>query len=430
MKTDTRGSFDWDVAITRFDYLTDIQRNPFTVAATGTGFTNTGKIARLDGTNWTTADAKGIWRVTGGHEISFGVHGDYNVLNNPTYQTANWTGGPDSTGTLYSRGDGKTQTVALWAQDVWRFAPQFKLTLGARWESWRAFDGYNYVGNTATNSATGAITSTSLLLPPDLSASRISPKASLSWEPNNDWTVTASFGVANRFPTVGELYQIASNGGVLYNPNPGLKPEKAFSEEIAIERKFADGKVRVSFFQDDTRDALISQSSTSPTSGLVTAFTTNVDHVRNRGVELAWQKERVVFDSLDLFGSVTYVDSVILSDPAFVGTNGSTAEGKRAPYVPAWRSTLGGTYRFNEAWAWTVVGRYQSKIYATLDNTDNVANVYQAFDPFFVVDTRIQYKVTQYGSLAFGIDNIGNAKYHLFHPFPQRTFVVQGRLQF
>ena len=430
LKTDTRGSFDWDVAITRFDYLTDIQRNPFTVAATGTGFTNTGKIARLDGTNWTTADAKGIWRVTGGHEISFGVHGDYNVLNNPPYQTANWTGGPDSTGTLYSRGDGKTQTVALWAQDVWRFAPQFKLTLGARWESWRAFDGYNYVGNTATNSATGAITSTSLLLPPDLSASRISPKASLSWEPNNDWTVTASFGVANRFPTVGELYQIASNGGVLYNPNPGLKPEKAFSEEIAIERKFADGKVRVSFFQDDTRDALISQSSTSPTSGLVTAFTTNVDHVRNRGVELAWQKERVVFDSLDLFGSVTYVDSVILSDPAFVGTNGSTAEGKRAPYVPAWRSTLGGTYRFNEAWAWTVVGRYQSKIYATLDNTDNVANVYQAFDPFFVVDTRIQYKVTQYGSLAFGIDNIGNAKYHLFHPFPQRTFVVQGRLQF
>jgi iron complex outermembrane receptor protein len=77
-----------------------------------------------------------------------------------------------------------------------------------------------------------------------------------------------------------------------------------------------------------------------------------------------------------------------------------------------------------------VVGRYQSKIYATLDNTDNVANVYQAFDPFFVVDTRVQYKVTETGSLAFGVDNLTNAKYHLFHPFPQRTYVVQGRLQF
>ncbi|MEI9805438.1 MAG: TonB-dependent receptor [Pseudolabrys sp.] len=209
-KTETRGAFDWDIAITRFDYLTDIQRNPFTVAAAGTGFTNTGKIARLDGTNWTTADAKGIWRIGGTHEVSFGVHGDYNVLNNPTYQTATWNSGPDSTGVLYSRGDGKTQTLALWAQDAWRFAPQFKLTLGARWETWRAFDGYNYVGNTAANSATGAITSTSLLLPPGLNATRTSPKASLAWEPNNQWQVTGSFGVANRFPTVSELYQIAT----------------------------------------------------------------------------------------------------------------------------------------------------------------------------------------------------------------------------
>jgi hypothetical protein len=33
-------------------------------------------------------------------------------------------------------------------------------------------------------------------------------------------------------------------------------------------------------------------------------------------------------------------------------------------------------------------------------------------------------------SLAFGIDNIFNDKYFLFHPFPRRTYVVQGRLQF
>lgn len=430
LKTDTHGAFDWDVSVTRFDYLKDIQRNPFTVTATGTGFINTGKIARLDGTNWTTADAKGIWRIVGGHEVSFGAHGDLYLLNNPTYQTPTWTGGPDSTGTLYSRGDGKTQTIALWAQDAWRFAPQFKLTLGARWETWRAYDGYNYVGNTATNSATGAITSTSLLIPPSLSATRTSPKAALSWEPNKDWQVTGSFGVANRFPTVGELYQIASNGGVLYNPNPNLMPEQALSEEIAIERKFSDGKVRVSFFQDDTFDALISQSSTSPASGLTTTFTTNVDHVRNRGVELAWQKEHILIDTLDLFGSVTYVDSVIVSDPSFIGTGGSTATGKRAPYVPAWRSTLGGTYHFNEALSWTVAGRYQSKIYATLDNTDYVSNVYQAFDPFFVVDTRLRYEVKDRGSISIGVDNINNDKYHLFHPFPQRTYVVQGKLIF
>ncbi len=165
LKSDTRGAFDWDVVVTRFDYLKDIQRSPFTVATTGAAFTDVGRIARLDGTNWTTADLRGIWRPNSPaetHEVSFGVHGDYNVLNNPTYQTPNWTGGPDSTSALYSRGDGKTQTAALWAQDAWRFAPQWKLTSGVRWEDWRAFDGYNL--GASTNSTTGAITATSVLI--------------------------------------------------------------------------------------------------------------------------------------------------------------------------------------------------------------------------------------------------------------------------
>ena len=103
---------------------------------------------------------------------------------------------------------------------------------------------------------------------------------------------------------------------------------------------------------------------------------------------------------------------------------------KHVPNVPEWRTTLGASYRPTDAPAMTVAGRYQRKIYATLDNIDVVPNVFQAFDKFLVVDTRIEYKVTDQGTLRFGIDNIGNAKYHLFHPFPQRTFVLEGRLKF
>jgi iron complex outermembrane receptor protein len=431
LKTDTRGNFDGELVISRYDYLKDIQRNPFTVAATGANFTDVGKIARLDGTNWTTVDAKGIWRPAGpggAHEVSFGVHGDRYELSNPTYRTPTWFGGADATGELYSRGDGKTQTAGLWAQNAWRFAPQYKLTLGGRWESWRAFDGFNLT--TTTNSTTGAILTTSTLNQPTLTAERFSPKASLSWTPSNDWQVTASFGVANRFPTVGELYQATSVGVNLVNPNPNLKPEKAYSGELAIERKFVDGNLRLSLFQENTRDMIISQNNFSSATNTTTTFITNADYVRNRGVEFAWQKDNVLIDRLEAFGSVTYVDSVILSDPTFVGTNGSTAEGKQVPNVPRWRSTVGFTYRPSEPWALTVAGRYQSKIYTTLDNIDTNPNVFQAFDPFFVVDTRIQYKAGDRGSISFGIDNLNNAKYHLFHPFPQRTYVIQGKLTF
>ena len=88
------------------------------------------------------------------------------------------------------------------------------------------------------------------------------------------------------------------------------------------------------------------------------------------------------------------------------------------------------TYRATDARAMTVAARYQSKIYGTLDNTDTVRNVFQAFDPFFVVDTRLQYKVSDHGTISAGIDNLNNAKYTLFHPFPQRTYVIEGRLTF
>lgn len=430
LKTDTRGAFDWDVSVSRYDYLEDIQRNPFTVA-TGANFSTNGKITRLDGTNWTNAEAKGIWRPGGNlntHEVSFGVHWDDYHLNNPTYATPTWNYGPDMTTNLYTFGRGTTETSAVWIQDAWRFAPQFNLTLGGRLEYWRAFDGYNL--GTTTN-GNGTITGLNGVSRPAEDALRFSPKASLSWAPNKDWQVTGSLGVANRFPTVSELYQIVTSGSNIVTPNSNLQPEKAYSSELAVERKFSNGRIRLSLFNENVRDALLSQAGTiapDPVT-LYTSFT-NVDAVRNRGVELAWQKSDIVFDGADLFGSVTYVDSTILSDPTFKSTTGTTAAGKHVPYVPTWRTTFGATYRATDALAITVAARYQSKIYGTLDNTDTVRNVFQAFDPFFVVDTRLQYKVSDHGTISASIDNINNAKYTLFHPFPQRTYVIEGRLTF
>jgi iron complex outermembrane receptor protein len=433
LKTDTRGPLDGELVVTRYDYLKDIQRNPFTVTAAGAGFTDIGKVTRLDGTNWTTVDAKGIWRVAaaGPHEVSFGLHGDRYELVNPVYQTPNWQSAIDTTSTLYNNSLGKTQTGAVWLQDAWRFAPQWKLTLGGRLESWQAFDGFNL--NTTANAATGAITTTVANVQPTLAATRFSPKASLAFEPAREWLVTASVGIANRFPTVTELYQTSTTAGVLVLPNPNLRPEEALDTELAIERKFVDGKVRLSLFTEDTRDALISQAGVVPGTVITTSFVTNVDKVRSRGAELAWQKDNVAIAHLELFGSVTWVDARIVSDPSFVPTAGvwnSAAVGRRVPNVPEWRATLGATYRPTDQWAFTVVGRWQSKTFSTIDNIDTNPNVYQAFDPFAVVDTRIVYKVSQNGTLSFGVDNVFNEKYHLFHPFPQRTFVLSGKATF
>ncbi len=428
VKSDTKGTFDFDLSASRYDYLEDIQRNPFGVIANSAAFTSYGRIARMDGTNWMNGDAKGIWRPNDAHEVSFGFHADRYYLNNPTYQTPTWNGGPDSTNSLYTLGQGTTRTLAVWAQDAWRFAPMFKLTVGGRLEDWSAYNGFNL--QTQTN-AGGNITNTLAQTQPGLGATRFSPKASLAFEPSKEWLFTASVGQASRFPTVSELYQLVTAGANLAVPNPNLRPESILSEEIAIERRFTDGKVRLSVFNENVHDALISQLGyLAGNSGPTATFTTNVDSIRNTGVELAAQKNNVLIDGLETFGSVTYVDSRILSDPTFVSTTGTTAVGKRVPNIPAWRATAGITYRPDTNWALTAAMRYSSKQYSTLDNSDVVPGVYQAFDGFTVVDLRAQYRLNEYAFANFGIDNVGDTKYTLFHPFPGRTYVAEVKIKF
>jgi iron complex outermembrane receptor protein len=440
LKSDTKGVYDFDLSASSYNYLQDIMFNPFTVAASGVGFSQNGKITRNDGTNWQNADAKGIWRpfgFDGPQEISFGVHGDRYQLDNPVFASSVWNATSSTgTGQLYSEGLGETRTGALWMQDAWKIVPGLKLTLGGRLETWRALDGFNL--NTTT-SAAGVITSTAAMNQPTLASTNFSPKASLSWDPNKDWNVTANFGEAYRYPTVTELYQNISVGGVATFANPNLTPEQDLNGELNIERHWSDGRIRLTLFRERVNNAIISQTNlvTNPVTLAQVPTTTigNVAAIQMQGVELSAEKNNVLITGLQLFGSVTYVDSRILSDPTWAGTNPltglpDTVVGKRVPNVPDWRAKLGVTYRPNDSWAYTVAARYSGKQYSTLDNTDIVSHVFGAFDNFFVVDMKVHYNATANFAFDFGIDNLFNEQYFLFHPFPGRTFVLAGKYTF
>jgi iron complex outermembrane receptor protein len=435
-KSDTKGVFDFDLSASSYNYLQDTQLNPFTVTSTGVGYSQNGKIARMDGTNWQNADAKGIWRpfgYDGPQEISFGIHGDRYRLDNPTYASSVWYQTTSTgTGQLYADGEGETRTGALWLQDAWKIQPNLKLTLGGRLESWQALDGFNV--NNLANATTGAITALPPMVQPQLSSTNFSPKASLSYDPNKDWNITANFGEAYRYPTVLELYQNVTVGSTVTFANPFLKPEQDFTGELNIERHWNDGRVRLTLFREHTNNAIISQTNAINATQTATTFS-NVDAIRMQGVELSADKDDVLIKGMQLFGSVTYVDSRILADSNWAGTNPLTnlpdqVVGKRVPNVPDWRAKFGVTYRPNESWAYTVAARYSGKQYSTLDNTDIIPHVYGAFDNFFVVDMKVHYNATKNFAFDFGIDNLFNEQYFLFHPFPGRTFVLAAKYTF
>ena len=422
LKSNTQSTWDWEAVASVYDFTKDNQRAPGSIAAAQSG-TGAGTNVSMDGTGWNTLDLKGIWRpdgVGGKHQLSFGVHNDQEKMVTTKYNiTTSWLTGANGAVATDSRG--KTKTDALWLQDVWRVASDYKLTLGGRYEKWNAFDGINYSLTPALN-----------VLQPGISATKFSPKASLAWVASDQWVVTGSVGVANRFPTVAELYQAVATGATLTSPNPNLRPEHALSGELALVRSEEKSKLRVSFFQENLSDALISQSSTLPGTATIATAVQNVEKVRTLGLEIVGQKDDVLIKRLELSGSVTYVDSKIISDPAFRNAAGvlTNVAGMRTPNIPTLRGTVVATYRPDDKLALTVAGRYSSRLYTTMDNSDPVTSTYTGFDPYFVVDIRANYKIDKQWNASVGIDNVNNRKYWLYHPFPQRTLMAEAKFKY
>jgi len=393
----------WQVVASLYDYGRDQQRTP-TTALPAAQAGGAGTILDMGGTGWRTLDGQFSWST-----LRAGYHYDQYRLGSDRYATTDWRTGPK--GALTAAARGKTETQALFLEDALKLSSDLRLTLGLRGERWRAFDGFNF--QAAPSAAVHQ---------PERSASRASPKAVLAWTPDSDWNLTASAGLAWRFPTVSELYQAVTQGTQVFVPNPDLAPERALSTELSAQRRFTHGYLRASLFTEDVDDALISQTALTPFGS--TSFVQNIGRVRSRGAELQGEW-RDVLPSLDLTASLTWVDSKIASDPAF-----PAAEGKRTPQVPRLRWTAVATWRAADRLSLTAAARYAGRAFATIDNSDTVGHTFQGFDGYLVVDARAVWKIDERWSAAVGVDNATDARYFLFHPFPQRSAMAELKFDF
>src|SRR5207302_372241 len=119
-------------------------------------------------------------------------------------------------------------------------------------------------------------------------------------------------------------------------------------------------------------DGLISQNSTIPGTNTIGASVQNIERIRSRGIELVAQRNDVFVTGLDLYGTLTWVDSRILSNPNFRNAANVLTDttGKFTPNIPRLKASAFATYRYDERWSGTVGGRYSDRAWATVDNTD------------------------------------------------------------
>ncbi len=446
LKSDTGGTFDWDVAASYFNQNKDLTRSSsgnFGLTASDGVAVVGGTIADASGTGWKTFDLRGDWRPDGNlkskHQVSFGYHYDnYETKTDTNNVTTNTDWRTGTVGTLSTNSRGQTETQALYLQDAWQLHTDWKLVLGGRWEKWDASNGSNYAANTNVQYA-------------DRTIYAFSPKASLTFQATDDWSLRGSYGRGVRFPTVGELFTNigikTSSGGtptagqitalpapynVAKTNDPNLRPESVNSFELTAERMFGRGLWRTSWFFENKEDALISQTDYTTLPGYQISSIQNVDKVRTNGVETSLQITDLLINRFDLTASVTYVDSTITKDSKNLGL-----EGTDQPRIPAWRATLMGVYHANDKLTFTLAGRYSGHQHNALYNTttksytDVNPDVYGAVSHYFVMDAKAMYKIADKWSASLGVNNLNNFKYYVNpNPYPQRTWFASMKFDY
>ncbi len=415
IKSRTQGSFDWEVAASRYDYGTDEKRsnsgsNPLPAAATG----GSGTIADGSGTGWHNLALRGTWRPDGPkgeHVVDFGAQQDHYRLRYQTSNIAgNWPG--DGASTLASEVGGRTQLQSFYAQDTWRFAPLWRAVLGLRSEHWQASDGLTRF---SASSSTGH---------PGRNEHFLSPKGALSWQLSSDAFLKYAIGRAVRMPTVNELYGATSTTNAQYINDPNLRPEKSWTQELRYERTLDRHQWRLTAFAEDTRDGIYSQTVFDSAANRNISRVQNVGHIVTRGLEAVYNGYPLWLSGLDVSASVTYADSTIRENEGFVTTPGDTL-GKRQPNIPRWRATLLAAYRWNAKWSSTVAVRHSGKQFNTLNNSDTNSHAYMGVSPFTTVDVRARWQIDPRWTAAFGIDNLTHQTYWNFHPYPQRSYTAE-----
>ena len=408
----TRHATGWNASVVLTDYriLNDVNRQASAsqpLADAG----GAGSVTRRDGTSWNTFEVQGTYTPVKGdfgngqHALTFGLHHNDYRLSNVVNNSADWR---HSESTLNQNYGGKTSITALYAQDAWQLAPDWRLTAGWRQEQFDSYDGSQFFTGVAP------------VAYPNRSLNASSPKLSLAWAARDDVLLKLSAGKGVRFPNVDELFNGSKNGNSITFNDPNLRPERSTSVELSAESYFDQSSLRASLFRDDVADTLLRQSDATVTPSVTRV--SNVDRVVTNGLELAWQSHDVLIKGLDLSGNATWVDSRVVENaglPASVGMNWLR--------IPKQRYTLQTSYRPNDQWLFSGAWRWAGRMYNTQLNTDVNPDVYGGTSRVNQIDLHAAWRFAKAWTWSAGIDNLTNAQAWQAHSLPQRSIQTELR---
>jgi iron complex outermembrane receptor protein len=399
-------SDDWhlEASVSYFDILEDESRtsrlNPADPA-----FTPAGTVRDFDQAGWETAEVKlQNDRLAGRPDLSLvtGYRYEHYSLGVTNYNSDDFAAGLRTS--LNNSSGGESRIHAAFAQIGWTVSPAFDVTVGGRFESWESADGFFDDRGDLERHV-------------DRSESRFSPKVSVGYRPDGDWSFRLSSAKAFRFPIVEELFQNERRTNGTSIANADLEPEDGLHHNLMIERALPGGYLRLNLFTETIDDVIFNQTSIVDNRSVTTFLP--IDEVVTDGLELVFNRSNLANGRLSVRCNATYLDSRITENRA-----NPALEGNVFPRMPEWRAHLLLNYRIHERWDVGGGIQYSGDSFGDLDNADTADRVFGAHDAFTRINLKTGYQVHEMLRLNLGIDNLTDEVTYVHHPWPGRTVLL------
>jgi outer membrane receptor protein involved in Fe transport len=239
-ESDLQGRMFVDVSRTHFNFLA------VTNAATTR---NIVRLATDQNVPTNGVGGTGQWsKAIGGNQM-FSAGGDWRWVDGDSQESA-YTAGPASATVPFASGcpanlacgtqpailsvlrvsGGTQQSMGAFLQDIITPVPQLVLTLSARLDRWKNYNGHN-LENTVS---TGLPTVNNRPAIPDRNDTVVSPRAAALYHVSDRVSVWGAANSGFRAPTLTELYRQFSVGAVTTKPNDQLGPERLVGGEFGV----------------------------------------------------------------------------------------------------------------------------------------------------------------------------------------------------
>jgi iron complex outermembrane receptor protein len=322
-----------------------------------------------------------------------GVTFEHDTADSAYYLLNNWKDRESATGlraVANAISGGKTDIWAVYLQDEISILKNLSVYLGGRFDWWKAHDGY-----TQDTTSTAGIDHNFVKY--DVrDAWAFSPKASIVYNPLDITTIRVSGGRAFSTPNIYELFSSYQTSIA----NPDLDPETVWSWDASVTQDiFGVARFSLGYFANYMEDLI--------STGGVTIDGT--PHSRfNIGKATAWGLETGIDIKFFMFifkTNYTYTNAVCTEDKSKPAN-----EGKYLINVPEHVFNLGleGKYKHFSGF---IGGRYVSKRWNNADNTDTTEGVSGSRDPYFLVDAKLAYAITEYFTVSLAANNLFNWEY-------------------